>query len=87
MKDQPGAPVETPLTDEEIQVGMNFLKNPDLFGELVRDLDALGYVGEEPIKSSPTSSQHPASSMTRSTSWWSPRLRLASRSSSSPCGS
>jgi DNA primase catalytic core len=35
------------LTDEERELGLSFLMNPDMFGEIIRDLDTLGYVGED----------------------------------------
>jgi DNA primase catalytic core len=35
------------LTDEERELGLSFLKNPDMFGEIIRDMDTLGYVGED----------------------------------------
>lgn len=35
------------LTAEDRELGMTFLSNPDLFDELVEDMEILGYVGEE----------------------------------------
>jgi DNA primase catalytic core len=35
------------LTDEERKLGLSFLTNPDIFGEIVRDMNTLGYVGED----------------------------------------
>jgi DNA primase len=34
------------LTEEERELGLSFLMNPDMFDEIIRDLDTLGYVGE-----------------------------------------
>jgi DNA primase catalytic core len=38
---------EQPLTDEEKQIGTEFLKSPDLFNQIVKDMEVLGYVGED----------------------------------------
>jgi DNA primase len=38
------------LTDEERELGLSFLRNPDMFGEIIRDMDTLGYVGEDKNK-------------------------------------
>ena len=38
---------EQPLTDEEKQIGLEFLKSPDLFKMIVEDMTLLGYVGED----------------------------------------
>jgi len=35
------------LTQEEIEVGMKFLKSKDMFNEIVDDMTKLGYVGED----------------------------------------
>jgi DNA primase catalytic core len=35
------------ITAEERELGLAFLKNPDMFNEIVRDMDTLGYVGED----------------------------------------
>jgi DNA primase catalytic core len=35
------------LTAEERELGLAFLTNPDMFDEIVRDMDTLGYVGED----------------------------------------
>ena len=35
------------LTEEEIKLGLNFLKSPDLFDQIVKDMEVLGYVGED----------------------------------------
>ena len=35
------------LTDEEREIGLRFLRNPAMFDEIVKDMDALGYVGED----------------------------------------
>jgi DNA primase len=34
------------ITEEDRELGLSFLKNPDMFGEIVRDMETLGYVGE-----------------------------------------
>jgi DNA primase len=34
------------ITDEDRELGLAFLKAPDMFGEIVRDMEILGYVGE-----------------------------------------
>jgi len=41
------APAFHELTDGERRSGLEFLKSPDLFSQIARDMDALGYVGEE----------------------------------------
>jgi DNA primase len=41
------APVRHELTVEERRLGLELLQSPDLFDQIVRDMDALGYVGEE----------------------------------------
>jgi len=35
------------LTEEEIKIGMEFLKSTDLFDQIVKDMEILGYVGED----------------------------------------
>jgi len=35
------------LTDEEKRIGLDFLKSPDLFKQIVDDMTSLGYVGED----------------------------------------
>ena len=35
------------LTEEEQKLGMAFLKNPGMFGEIAADMETLGYVGED----------------------------------------
>ncbi len=35
------------LTDEEREAGLKFLKSPNLFDEIVKDMEKLGYVGED----------------------------------------
>jgi hypothetical protein len=35
------------LTEEERKIGLAFLKNSDMFGEIIKDMDILGYVGED----------------------------------------
>jgi len=40
-------PVRHDLTEEERRLGLELLQSPDLFDQLVRDMEALGYVGEE----------------------------------------
>jgi len=51
-KSQVAAPTlgTAPLSDDEIKLGMSFLRNPEMFRELTADLDTLGYVGEETNK-------------------------------------
>ena len=34
------------LTEDDKQLGLELLKSPDLFGEIVKDLDTMGYAGE-----------------------------------------
>ena len=41
---------EKALTGEEIEMGMKFLKSKDLFKEIVKDMETLGYVGEDTNK-------------------------------------
>lgn len=41
------APTRRELTEEERRLGLEFLQSPDLFEQIVSDMDALGYVGEE----------------------------------------
>ena len=41
------SPARHELTEEERQLGMELLASPTLFDQIVRDMDALGYVGEE----------------------------------------
>jgi energy-coupling factor transporter ATP-binding protein EcfA2 len=38
------------LTDEDKALGLSFLQNPNLFDEIVKDTETLGYVGEETNK-------------------------------------
>ncbi|MBN1181880.1 MAG: hypothetical protein JXB49_06305 [Bacteroidales bacterium] len=38
---------EEELTEEEKEIGLKFLKSPDLFNQIVNDMTTLGYVGEE----------------------------------------
>jgi DNA primase catalytic core len=40
-------PASVELTEEERRAGLEFLKNPDLFAAIVRDMEILGYVGED----------------------------------------
>jgi len=40
-------PEEKELTPEETRLGMEFLASPDLFDQVVRDMESLGYVGED----------------------------------------
>jgi DNA primase catalytic core len=40
-------PAAKKLTEEEREIGLVFLRNPDMFGEIVQDMDTLGYVGED----------------------------------------
>ncbi len=35
------------LTDEERETGLKFLKSPNLFDEIVKDMEKIGYVGED----------------------------------------
>ena len=35
------------LTDEEREAGLRFLKSPNLFDEIVKDMEKIGYVGED----------------------------------------
>ncbi|MBN1183465.1 MAG: toprim domain-containing protein, partial [Bacteroidales bacterium] len=35
------------MTEEERELGLSFLKSPDIFKEIVNDMTTLGYVGEE----------------------------------------
>ena len=35
------------LTEDEKRAGLEFLKTPDLFNQIVKDMDILGYVGED----------------------------------------
>src|SRR5208337_1047001 len=41
------APARHELTEEERRLGLELLQSPDLFEQIVSDMDALGYVGEE----------------------------------------
>jgi DNA primase len=41
------SPARHELTDEERKLGMELLTSPTLFDQIVSDMDALGYVGEE----------------------------------------
>jgi DNA primase catalytic core len=41
------AAVPHELTEAERRLGLEFLQSPDLFQQIVRDMDVLGYVGEE----------------------------------------
>jgi 5S rRNA maturation endonuclease (ribonuclease M5) len=43
----PGIEKETELTPEERELGLSFLKSPEMFAEIIQDIDALGYVGED----------------------------------------
>ena len=38
---------EVELTEEERQIGLAFLRSPDLFDQVVKDMEILGYVGED----------------------------------------
>ncbi len=38
---------KTELTEKEREAGLNFLKSPGLFQEIVKDMETLGYVGED----------------------------------------
>jgi len=38
---------EKELTEEEKELGLSLLKSPDIFEEIVKDMDLLGYVGED----------------------------------------
>jgi len=42
-----GAKKQQELTEEEVKLGMEFLTSPDLFDQVVKDMEVLGYVGEE----------------------------------------
>lgn len=42
-----GPEKEIPLTPEERELGLSFLKSPYMFTEIVEDMDLLGYVGED----------------------------------------
>ena len=42
-----GTQKEVPLTPEERELGLSFLKSPDMFTQIVEDMDVLGYVGED----------------------------------------
>ena len=42
-----GKEKERELTPEERELGMSFLTNPDMFTEIVEDMNVLGYVGED----------------------------------------
>jgi DNA primase len=42
-----GDEAETELTDEEVRIGTAFLQSPDLFEQIVADMNTLGYVGED----------------------------------------
>ncbi len=35
------------MTEEDIKLGMDFLKNPDIFDEILKDMNTLGYIGED----------------------------------------
>jgi DNA primase len=41
---------EIVLTEEDKALGLSFLKNPNLFDEIIQDTETLGYVGEETNK-------------------------------------
>lgn len=41
------APVPHELTEDERRLGLEVLQSPELFDQIVSDMDALGYVGEE----------------------------------------
>ena len=45
-----GAPAPPPMSDAERSKALAFLKRPDLLDQVGRDVDALGYVGEETNK-------------------------------------
>ena len=40
-------PKEKELTEEERRIGLEFLQSPDMFEIIVRDMETLGYVGED----------------------------------------
>jgi hypothetical protein len=40
-------PKKTGITEDDRRAGMEFLKSPDLFKQIVEDMTALGYVGED----------------------------------------
>jgi DNA primase catalytic core len=40
-------PATVEPTEEEKRIGIEFLKNPDLFAAIVKDMEMLGYVGED----------------------------------------
>jgi DNA primase len=35
------------LSEEEKRAGLEFLRNPELFNEIIKDMDTMGYVGED----------------------------------------
>ena len=39
--------VKQELTEEDLQIGLKFLKSPDLFQEIIDNMTTLGYVGED----------------------------------------
>ena len=47
LKSGTGKEQETELTPEERELGLSFLTNPDMFTEIVDDMNVLGYVGED----------------------------------------
>jgi DNA primase len=47
LKSSTGKEQETELTPEERELGLSFLKSPEMFAEIVEDMDVLGYVGED----------------------------------------
>ncbi len=40
-------PVKKELTEEEKELGLSFLKDPNMFETIVKDMEILGYVGED----------------------------------------
>jgi len=49
-EDDGTAPVPPPMTDAERSKALAFLKRPDLLDQVARDVDTLGYVGEQTNK-------------------------------------
>ena len=43
----PKTPEKYEMTEEEIKLGLEFLKSPDIFYIIVKDMEVLGYVGED----------------------------------------
>jgi DNA primase catalytic core len=43
----PDKPSDQPMTDKDRSEALSFLKNPDMFNEILEDFETLGYTGEE----------------------------------------